>query len=125
METASGRFRFLDAGWLFSGLKPRHCKGARSLDGRRLQRPNARYRECMGDKSRKEVQKKAGQKRVKDDAAARQKREMTEAQHHPTSGHTATASHPTTSDERGPPRPQADQSPGEGHRDEPEERQGG
>ena len=69
----------------------------------------------MGDKSRKEVHKKAVQKRVKDDAAAHEKRAMTEDQHHPTSGHTATASHPTTSDERDPLRPQTDQSSGEDH----------
>jgi len=36
---------------------------------------------------------------------------MTEDQHHPTSGHTATPGHPTTSDERDPPRPQTDQPP--------------
>ncbi|HEY4782776.1 MAG TPA: hypothetical protein VIH54_13230, partial [Chthoniobacterales bacterium] len=53
--------------------------------------------------------------RVKADAAAHEKRAMTEDQHHPTSGHTATSSHPTTSDERDPLRPQTDQSSGEDH----------
>jgi hypothetical protein len=80
-----------------------------------LQWPDPDYREYMGDKSRKEVHKKAAQKRVKDDAAAHEKRAMTEDQHHPTSGHTATSSHPTTSDERDPLRPQTDQSSGEDH----------
>jgi len=55
----------------------------------------------MGDKSPKEVHKKDVQKHAKDDAAAREKQEHTEALHHPTSGHTATPSHPTTSDEPG------------------------
>jgi hypothetical protein len=69
----------------------------------------------MGDKCRKEVHKKAVQKRFKDDAAAHEKRAMTEDKHHPTSGHTGTPSHPTTSDERDPSRPQTDQSSGKGH----------
>jgi hypothetical protein len=75
-----------------------------SFDEASLQGPHLDYRECMGDKSRKEVHKKAAQKRVKDDAAAHEKQAMTEAQHHPTSDHTATPSHPTTSDDRDPPR---------------------
>ena len=53
----------------------------------------------MGDKSPKEAHKKDVQKHVKDDAAERAKLAVTEAQHHPTSGHTATPSHPTTSDD--------------------------
>jgi hypothetical protein len=70
----------------------------------------------MGDKSRKEVHKKALQKRIKDDAAVHEKQAMTEDQHHPTSGHTATPGHPTTSDERDPPRPQTDQPSGKNER---------
>jgi len=53
----------------------------------------------MGDRSPKEVHKKAVQKHIKEDEAEHIKQETTEALHHPTSGHTATASHPTTSDE--------------------------
>jgi hypothetical protein len=53
----------------------------------------------MGDKSPKEVHKKDVQKHAKDDAVVREKLENAEVQHHPTSGHTATPSHPTTSDE--------------------------
>jgi hypothetical protein len=70
----------------------------------------------MSDKSRKEVHKKALQKRIKDDAAVHEKQAMTEDQHHPTSGHTATPGHPTTSDERDPPRLQTDQSSGKNER---------
>jgi len=81
-----------------------------------LQWPNPNYREYMGDKSRKEVHKKALQKRIKDDAAVHEKQAMTEDQHHPTSGHTATPGHPTTSDERDPPRPQTDQPSGKNER---------
>ena len=56
--------------------------------------------EPMGDKSPKETHKKDLQKHSKDDAVVREKLENAEVQHHPTSGHTATASHPTTSDEQ-------------------------
>jgi hypothetical protein len=75
----------------------------------------------MGDKSPKNAHRKAVQKRVKDEAVTREKRERTEAQHHPTSGHTATPSHPTTSDERQPQPHRADQSQPEDHRSEREE----
>jgi hypothetical protein len=53
----------------------------------------------MGDRSPKEAHKKDVQKHLKDDAALHVKQEHTEAVHHPTSGHTATDAHPTTSDE--------------------------
>jgi hypothetical protein len=55
----------------------------------------------MGDKSPKEAHKKDVQKHFKDDAVVRGKLENAEVQHHPTSGHTATPGHPTTSDEPG------------------------
>jgi hypothetical protein len=55
----------------------------------------------MGDKSPKELHKKGVQQHAKTDAAVRGKQENAEVQHHPTSGHTATPSHPTTSDEPG------------------------
>jgi len=55
--------------------------------------------EYMGDKSPKEVHKKDVQKHAKDDAVVLEKLKNAEVQHHPTSGHTATPSHPTTSDE--------------------------
>ena len=55
----------------------------------------------MGDKSPKEARKKDVQKHAKEVAAVHEKLENAEAQHHPTSGHTATPSHPTTSDEPG------------------------
>jgi hypothetical protein len=54
--------------------------------------------EYMGDKSPKEVHKKHVQKDAKADAIVRGKLENAEVQHHPTSGHTATSSHPTSSD---------------------------
>jgi hypothetical protein len=44
----------------------------------------------MGDKSPKEVHKKDIQKHAKADAVVHEKLENAEAQHHPTSGHTAT-----------------------------------
>jgi hypothetical protein len=53
----------------------------------------------MGDRSPKEVHKKNVQKHAKTDAVTREKKENAEVQHHPTSGHTATPTHPTTSDE--------------------------
>jgi len=53
----------------------------------------------MGDKSPKEMHKKDVQKHAKTDAVVREKLVNAEVQHHPTSGHTATPSHPTTSDE--------------------------
>jgi len=55
----------------------------------------------MGDKSPKEAHKKDVQKHAKDDAGVREKQQNAEVQHHPTSGHTATTSHPTSSDEPG------------------------
>jgi len=55
----------------------------------------------MGDKSPKEIHKKDVQKHVKHEEAVHEKQENTEAVHHPTSGHTATPSHPTTHDEPG------------------------
>jgi hypothetical protein len=55
----------------------------------------------MGDKSKKAAHKKDVQKHAKDDSAVREQRENTETQHHPTSGHTATRSHPTAFDEPG------------------------
>jgi hypothetical protein len=61
--------------------------------------PSALPLRIMGDRSPKETHKKDVQKHSKNDAVAREKRDNAEVQHHPTSGHTATASHPTTSDE--------------------------
>jgi hypothetical protein len=55
----------------------------------------------MGDRSPKETQKKDIQKHARTDAGVRSKLENAEAQHHPTSGHTATPAHPTASDEPG------------------------
>ncbi len=52
----------------------------------------------MGDRSPKEVHKKAVQKDLKDNEEEQIKQATTESLHHPTSGHTATPSHPTTSD---------------------------
>jgi hypothetical protein len=52
----------------------------------------------MGDKSPKEAHKKDIQKHAKHEAEVHAKHDLTEALHHPTSGHTATAAHPTTSD---------------------------
>ncbi len=45
----------------------------------------------MGDRSPKDVKKQAVQKHVKDDAKEHHKEEVTEAQHHPVSGHPVTA----------------------------------
>jgi len=45
----------------------------------------------MGDRSPKDVKKQAAQKHVKDDAKVHDKEVVTEAQHHPVSGHPATA----------------------------------
>ncbi|HEY0789681.1 MAG TPA: hypothetical protein VGD78_01335 [Chthoniobacterales bacterium] len=53
----------------------------------------------MGDKSPKEVHKKAVQKHLKDEAQQHEKQEVTVALHHPTSGHTPTPAHPTASDD--------------------------
>jgi hypothetical protein len=53
----------------------------------------------MGDRSPKEEHKKDVQKHAKDDAAIREKLKNAEAQHHPSSGHTATPAHPSASDE--------------------------
>jgi len=53
----------------------------------------------MGDKSPKETHKKEVQKHAKHDEEIRGKMHNAEVQHHPTSGHTATPDHPTTSDE--------------------------
>ena len=55
----------------------------------------------MGDRSPKEVHKKAVQKHLKDDDAQHTKELLTETLHYPPSGHTANPSHPTTSDEPG------------------------
>jgi hypothetical protein len=44
----------------------------------------------MGDRSPKDVKKQATQKHVKSDAMERKKEGVTEAQHHPGSGHPAT-----------------------------------
>ncbi len=52
----------------------------------------------MGDKSPKEVHKKELQKHAKHEAAVHEKEELTEALHHPTSGHTPTPEHPTATD---------------------------
>jgi hypothetical protein len=51
----------------------------------------------MGDKTQKDKQKKTLQHEAKRKAADHQKREATEAQHHPISGHPATAEHPASS----------------------------
>jgi hypothetical protein len=53
----------------------------------------------MGDRSPKEEHKKDVQKHAKVDAATREKLKNAENQHHPSSGHTPTLSHPTSSDE--------------------------
>ena len=45
----------------------------------------------MGDRSPKDVKKQAVQKHLKDDAKVHEKEVVTEAQHHPVSGHPATA----------------------------------
>ena len=125
MLTGPARTRTLRGGTLHAGgleaapvCPPRGNRDC--FDGRGLQWPDARYRKCMGDKSPKNAHRKAVQKRVKDEAVTREKREITEAQHHPTSGHTATPSHPTTSDERQLQRPRADQSQPDGHPSERE-----
>jgi hypothetical protein len=57
--------------------------------------------EYMGDRSPRETHKKDIQKHARTDAGVRSKLENAEAQHHPTSGHAATPSHPTTSDQPG------------------------
>jgi hypothetical protein len=51
----------------------------------------------MGDKTEKEKRKKHLQHDVKRLAAEHDKQETTEAQHHPISGHPATAEHPAFS----------------------------
>ena len=51
----------------------------------------------MGDKTQKEKQKKDLQYEAKRKAAEHEKQETTEAQHHPISGHPATAEHPASS----------------------------
>ena len=51
----------------------------------------------MGDKTQKEKQKKDLQSEAKRKAAEHEKQETTEAQHHPISGHPATAEHPASS----------------------------
>jgi hypothetical protein len=51
----------------------------------------------MGDKTQKDKQKKSLQHEVKRKTAENQKRDATEAQHHPISGHPATAEHPASS----------------------------
>jgi hypothetical protein len=45
----------------------------------------------MGDRSPKDVKKQAAQKHVKDNAKEHDKEVVTEAQHHPVSGHPVTA----------------------------------
>ena len=114
------RRNYADRAVIFRHKEKTEIAGARGLTVRKepvgLQWPNPNYREYMSDKSRKEVHKKALQKRIKDDAAVHEKQAMTEDQHHPTSGHTATPGHPTTSDERDPPRPQTDQPSGKNER---------
>ena len=47
------------------------------------------------------MHKKDVQKHAKADAVVHEKLDNAEAQHHPTSGHTATPDHPTTADEPG------------------------
>ena len=51
----------------------------------------------MGDKTQKDKQKRTLQHEAKRKAAKREKLEATEAQHHPVSGHPATAEHPASS----------------------------
>jgi hypothetical protein len=51
----------------------------------------------MGDKTEKEKHKKGLQHDAKRKDAQHEKRETTEAQHHPISGHPATAEHPASS----------------------------
>ena len=51
----------------------------------------------MGDKTQKEKQKKDLQYEAKRKAAEHEKQETTEAQHHPISGHPATAEYPASS----------------------------
>jgi hypothetical protein len=51
----------------------------------------------MGDKTEKEKHKKDLQHDAKRLATERDKQETTEAQHHPISGHPATAEHPASS----------------------------
>jgi hypothetical protein len=51
----------------------------------------------MGDKTQKEKHKKDLQHEAKRKAAEHEKQETREAQHHPISGHPATAEHPASS----------------------------
>lgn len=51
----------------------------------------------MGDKTQKEKHKRDLQHEVKRKAGENVKQETSEAQHHPTSGHPATAEHPASS----------------------------
>jgi hypothetical protein len=51
----------------------------------------------MGDKTPKEKHKKDLQHEAKRETAEHEKQKATEAQHHPTSGHPATAEHPASS----------------------------
>jgi aspartate carbamoyltransferase catalytic subunit len=51
----------------------------------------------MGDKTQKEKHKKDLQHEAKREAAEHEKQETREAQHHPISGHPATAEHPASS----------------------------
>jgi hypothetical protein len=51
----------------------------------------------MGDKTQKDKQKRTHQHEAKRKAAERDKREATETQQHPVSGHPATAEHPASS----------------------------
>ena len=51
----------------------------------------------MGDKTEKEKHKKDLQHGAKRKDAQHEKHETTEAQHHPISGHPATAEHPASS----------------------------
>jgi len=51
----------------------------------------------MGDKTPKEKHKQVLQHEAKRKAAVHERQETTEAQHHPTSGHPATAEHPASS----------------------------
>ena len=55
----------------------------------------------MGDRSPKDVKKQATQKHVKDDAKEHEKEVVTEAQHHPVSGHPATAEELAASESKG------------------------
>jgi hypothetical protein len=50
----------------------------------------------MGDKTQKEKHKKELQHEAKRKSAERDKQDTTEAQHHPVSGHPATAEHPAS-----------------------------